>query len=83
MKFDILGLEVEHRTGVIPVGETIVYVAAASRHRREAFLATDFMMDYLKTEAIFWKKEYRVSGINWIEPRVQDYKDAKRWQNSE
>jgi len=80
-RFDILGLDVIHRTGLIPAGETIVYVVAAARHRRDAFLAADFIMDYLKTEAIFWKREHRASGAYWIEPRPKDYKDAKRWHN--
>lgn len=80
-RFNILGLDVAHRTGLIPVGETIVYIATAARHRRDAFLAADFMMDYLKTEAIFWKREHRASGTHWIEPRAKDYKDAERWQN--
>lgn len=59
--------------------ETIVFVAAASKHRRDAFEATDFLMDYLKTEAFFWKKEVYENGEKWIEPRAQDYSDAKRW----
>ena len=82
-EIELAGLDVWHRIGLIPAGETIVHVAAAARHRRNAFLAADRMMDYLKTEAIFWKREDRQSGSKWIEPRSEDYKDAKRWQNSE
>ena len=72
-------LQVLHRIGEIPVGDTIVFVAAASKHRREAFEAVDFLMDYLKTEAIFWKKEITMNDSKWIEPREKDYLDAKRW----
>lgn len=68
-----------HRIGRVGVHEPIVLVCAASLHRRAAFQATDFLMDYLKTEAFFWKKEYRASGEVWIEPRDVDYKDAERW----
>lgn len=68
-----------HRTGKMHPGETIVFVAAASKHRRDAFEAADFLMDYLKTEAIFWKQESTESGAEWIEPRAKDYADAARW----
>ena len=70
---------VRHRVGRMNPGETIVFVAAASKHRRDAFAVTDFLMDYLKTEAFFWKKEVFEHGEKWIEPRAQDYSDAKRW----
>lgn len=60
-------------------GETIVFVAAASKHRRDSFEAADFLMDYLKTKAIFWKQESTESGAEWIEPRAEDYADATRW----
>ena len=70
---------VRHRIGRMTPSETIVFVAVASKHRRDAFAATDFLMDYLKTEAFFWKKEVYKNGEKWIEPRAQDYSDAKRW----
>ena len=70
---------VRHRIGEMKPSETIVFVAAAAKHRRDAFFATDFLMDYLKTEAFFWKKEAFETGEKWIEPRAQDYSDAKRW----
>ena len=54
-------------------------MAAASIHRRAAFEAADFLMDYLKTEAVFWKKEATATGEHWIEPRSQDYQDRARW----
>ncbi|MEM9376705.1 MAG: molybdenum cofactor biosynthesis protein MoaE [Pseudomonadota bacterium] len=79
----LLGLSVAHRTGRILAGETIVFVAAASAHRRAAFEAADFLMDYLKTKAVFWKKEETETGAVWIEPRAQDYEDAQRWRAKE
>ena len=72
-----------HRVGALEPGEPIVMVCVASAHRREAFEAADFLMDYLKTEALFWKKESREDGEAWIEPRDADYKDAKRWKEGE
>jgi molybdopterin synthase catalytic subunit len=69
-----------HRVGRLAPGEPIVMVCVASAHRRDAFEAADFLMDYLKTEAMFWKKEISTSGEAWIEPRDQDYKDARRWR---
>ena len=70
---------VRHRTGKMTPSETIVFVACAAKHRRDAFAATDFLMDYLKTEAFFWKKEVYENSEKWIEPRAQDYSDATRW----
>ncbi|WP_022695554.1 molybdenum cofactor biosynthesis protein MoaE [Ponticaulis koreensis] len=82
-RWPLEALSVYHRTGKIRTGETIVFVATASRHRRAAFEAADFLMDYLKTEAVFWKKEITETGEVWIEPREQDYQDNQRWQKSE
>ena len=82
-RWPLEALTVHHRIGEIRTGETIVFVATASRHRRAAFEAADFLMDYLKTEAVFWKKEITESGEVWIEPREQDYQDNQRWQQSE
>ena len=62
------------------VGDPIVLVAAAAAHRRAAFEACDFLMDYLKTEAIFWKRETSANGTTWIEPRSEDYDDNNRWK---
>ena len=69
-----------HRVGDLAPGEPIVFVCVSAAHRRDAFEAADFLMDYLKTEAIFWKKEIRKDGETWIEPREQDYKDVQRWR---
>lgn len=70
---------VHHRVGEMKAGETIVFVATASAHRRAAFEAADFLMDYLKTKAVFWKREITNQGEAWIEPRAADYEDAERW----
>ncbi len=72
-----------HRVGELRPGEPIVMVCAASKHRRDAFEAADYLMDYLKSEALFWKKERRADGEAWIEPRDEDYKDASRWKIAE
>lgn len=80
-KWPLAGAHILHRTGEMRPGETIVFVATASKHRRAAFEAADFLMDYLKTEAVFWKKESTERGATWIEPRQDDYHDAARWQS--
>jgi molybdopterin synthase catalytic subunit len=68
-----------HRVGKIAPGEPVVFVATAARHRREAFEACDFLMDYLKSKAPFWKKEHGPDGARWVEPRAQDHADIQRW----
>jgi len=73
------GLLVLHRAGVMVPGDPIVLVAAAARHRRDAFAAADFAMDHLKSQSWFWKRE-RVGGQwRWIEPRGEDHADLARW----
>jgi len=72
-----------HRVGDLKPGEPIVFVCVSARHRRDAFEAADFLMDYLKTKALFWKKEVSSDGARWIEPRAQDYKDAARWNEQD
>ena len=79
-RFDVSNVHVVHRCGDIAPGETIVFVAAASRHRRAAFEAADYMMDRLKTEAVFWKREDGPDGARWIEPTDTDHEDAARWE---
>ena len=76
------GLLLLHRTGSLLPGEPIVLVAAAARHRRDAFLAADFAMDHLKSEAWFWKRERTVAGWRWVEPRDSDLSDKARWDKS-
>ncbi len=78
-RWNLRSVHVIHRVGDIQPGEAIVFVAAAAAHRRCAFEAADFLMDYLKTEAVFWKKEVTAEGAIWIEPRAEDHRDRKRW----
>ena len=82
-RWALTNLLVRHRVGSIVPSEVIVLVATASKHRREAFQAADFLMDYLKTEAVFWKRESRAASSTWIEPREADYEDARRWRGEE
>jgi molybdopterin synthase catalytic subunit len=79
-RFGLSDLLIRHRIGRIAPGEPIVFVAAAARHRREAFEACDYLMDYLKSRAPFWKKEHGPEGERWIEPRAQDHADVARWE---
>jgi molybdopterin synthase catalytic subunit len=81
-RFAVQDLLIVHRHGLIAPGEAIVFVAAAAEHRRAAFDATDYLMDRLKTQAPFWKKETGPGGERWIEPRASDYDDAGRWMAS-
>ncbi len=78
-RFDILGARVIHRVGVLQPGEQIVLVAVASAHRGMAFLACEFLMDYLKTQAPFWKKETTAAGAQWVDARVADDAALARW----
>lgn len=78
-RWELDGLLVIHRSGVMEPGAAIVLVAAAARHRRDAFAAADFAMDHLKSESWFWKREKAGGEWRWIEPRVQDFSDIARW----
>ena len=78
-RWPLLALTMLHRVGEIAPGDAIVFVATASAHRRAAFEAADYLMDYLKTEAVFWKRETTDAGDIWIEPRDEDYADRDRW----
>jgi molybdopterin synthase catalytic subunit len=80
-RFDVTRILVVHRCGAIAPKEPIVFVAAASLHRRAAFQAADYVMDRLKTEAMFWKKEHGLDGGRWIEPSDQDRADLARWSS--
>ncbi|MGI3746433.1 MAG: molybdopterin synthase catalytic subunit MoaE [Janthinobacterium lividum] len=79
-RWPLLKLEVIHRVGELAPGEPIVFVAVASAHRQAAFEACDFVMDYLKTRAPFWKKENTSEGPRWVEGRDSDHKAADRWK---
>lgn len=82
-RFALHDLLIVHRVGLIAPGEAIVFVAAASAHRREAFEAADHLMDYLKSRAPFWKREHGPGGARWIEPTARDHADAARWDQPE
>lgn len=71
-----------HRIGDMQPHDPIVLVVTASAHRRAAFEAADFLMDYLKSRALFWKSETSAAGKIWIEPRAEDYADAQRWDDA-
>lgn len=70
-----------HRVGVLRPGEQIVWVGVASAHREAAFSACEFIMDYLKTRAPFWKREVGSQGGNWVDSRSSDQTRARRWQD--
>lgn len=78
-RFDLMGLLMVHRVGLMMPGEPIVCVSAAAKHRRGAIDAVDFCMDHLKSASWFWKREKRADGWHWIEPRADDYADRARW----
>lgn len=80
-RFGVSNTLVVHRCGAIGPGEAIVFAAAASRHRRAAFEAADYLMDRLKTEALFWKREDTKAGSTWIEPTARDHADLSRWSD--
>lgn len=80
-RWPLLGLVAIHRHGRIAPGEPIVLVVAASSHRADAFAAAEFLMDYLKTSAPFWKKEHRADGSvgDWVAAKAADDKALERW----
>ena len=78
-KFSINGCIVVHRIGKLVPGELIVFVGVTSRHRKDAFEACSYVMDFLKTEAPFWKKEKGSKGEKWINSRDTDYLARDRW----
>ena len=79
-RFKVSHVHVVHRCGEINPGEPIVFAGAVAAHRRAAFEAADYLMDRLKTEAVFWKREEGPSGSRWIEPTEADYADRGRWE---
>jgi molybdopterin synthase catalytic subunit len=79
-RFGLQDWRIVHRIGRIAPGEAIVFVATASAHRREAFEACDYLMDYLKSRAPFWKKSHGPDGARWIEPTDRDRTDVERWE---
>jgi molybdopterin synthase catalytic subunit len=81
-RWPLQGLTVIHRFGRIAPGENIVLVVTASAHRQAAFEAAEFLMDYLKTSAPFWKREESAQGTSWVEARDHDDAAATRWTKS-
>ena len=79
-RFDIRGVRVIHRVGLLKPQDQIVLVAVTSAHRGAAFQACEFLMDYLKTRAPFWKKETTPDGARWVDARVSDDVAMARWQ---
>ncbi len=78
-RWPLLKVEVLHRIGALEPGEPIVFVGVASAHRQAAFDACNFIMDYLKTRAPFWKKEQTSAGERWVEGKQSDADAAGRW----
>ena len=78
-RWDLAGALVIHRHGRLSAGDQIMMVATASRHRVDAFQAAEFLMDYLKSRAPFWKKEMTQSGDGWVEARDEDEAALDRW----
>ncbi len=78
-RFDIRAARVIHRVGPLRPGDQIVLVAVTSAHRGEAFQACEFLMDYLKSQAPFWKKETTPDGARWVDARVSDDAALARW----
>jgi len=78
-RFDIRSAKVLHRVGLLQPLDQIVLVLVASAHRGEAFQACEFLMDYLKTQAPFWKKETTPEGARWVDARVSDDQALQRW----
>ncbi len=78
-RFDVRGVRVIHRVGALAVSDQIVLVAVTSAHRGQAFACAEFLMDWLKTRAPFWKKETADGGSRWVDARVSDDEAAARW----
>lgn len=79
-RWNILRYRIIHRIGALHLGDNIVFVGVASAHREDAFNAANFIMDYLKTRAPFWKKELTAEGSVWLESQAKDTAAAKRWE---
>jgi molybdopterin synthase catalytic subunit len=78
-RFDLLGARVVHRVGLLQPLDQIVLVAVSSAHRGQSFQACEFLMDYLKTQAPFWKKEQTPEGAHWVDARVSDDAALAKW----
>ena len=82
-RWEVLDALVIHRVGTLKPTDQIVLVIVASTHRGDAFAACEFIMDYLKTQAPFWKKEITPQGARWVDARVTDSRAAERWSSVE
>ena len=80
-RWPVMAAAVVHRVGKLKPGEQIVWVGVSSSHREAAFAACEFIMDYLKTQAPFWKKEHGPNGEGWVNPRESDQVRAQRWKD--
>lgn len=78
-RWPIEAIQIYHRVGQLGQGDPIVFIAAASAHRKDAFQACEFLIDYLKTRAPFWKKEETAEGFHWVQGRDSDQDAADRW----
>jgi len=78
-RWPLLQLRLIHRIGDLDIGDQVVFVGVSSAHRKASFEACEFVMDYLKTKAPFWKKERTTDGTRWIDSRDSDAKAAQRW----
>ena len=80
-KWDVLAISIIHRIGNLYPNDEIVFVGVGGEHRAEAFMACEYIMDYLKTNAAFWKKEQTVDGSRWLVTRDNDLKATNRWKS--
>jgi molybdopterin synthase catalytic subunit len=78
-RFSLTGAMILHRYGRLSAGDPIMMVATAARHRADAFAAAEFLMDYLKSRAPFWKKEVTTDGAEWVAARSEDEDALSRW----
>ncbi len=78
-RWPLLQIRLIHRIGDLDIGDQVVFVGVSRAHRSASFEACEFVMDYLKTKAPFWKKERTTEGMRWIDSRESDAKAAQRW----
>ncbi len=81
-KWSLSGIAIYHRVGHLQLSDQIVLVVCASAHRKAAFAACEYVMDYLKVSAPFWKKEITGAGEYWVEAKQSDENEVKKWQSS-
>lgn len=78
-RWDLHGLDIQHRIGTLLPSEPIVFIAVAARYRADALSACEFVADHLKSEAAFWKCEHRIDGNHWLAPSEADRRRLKKW----